>query len=127
MVKGKQMKRKYLFLSLALFALVAGCASFTGLTAKTDPAKAALYTVNQEWIAVREYVIRGSYATPPQFSDAQVADFKSLDDKFSLYYRLALAVYLSGTDNQAVFAKDLNQLRDILLDARRKFLPAGGA
>jgi hypothetical protein len=93
---------------------------------KQDPAKVALFTVNQEWIAVREYVIRGSYASPPQFSDAQVADFRALDDKFSLYYKLALAVYLSGTDNQAVFAQDLTRLRDILLEARRKYFPAGG-
>jgi hypothetical protein len=117
------MKRKTIALFL-LVALVAGCAAVSGQV--KDPAKVALYTVNQEWIAVREYVIRGSYATPPQFSDAQVTDFKGLDDKFSLYYKLALAVYLSGTDNQAVFAQDLNQLRDILLEARRRYLPAGG-
>jgi hypothetical protein len=115
-------KRNAIVLFL-LVALVAGCAAVSGQV--KDPAKVALFTVNQEWVAVREYVIRGSYATPPQFSDAQVADFKSMDDQFSLFYKLALAAYLSGTDNQAVFNGDLTQLRNLLLDARRKYLPKG--
>lgn len=117
------MKRQVI--GLFLFAsLVAGCAGIIGQV--NDPGKAALYTMNQEWLTVREYVIRGSYASPPQFSDAQVRDFRAMDDKFSLYYKLALAVYLSGTDNQAVLTKDLNQLRDLLLEARRKYLPERG-
>jgi hypothetical protein len=119
-MRGGSMKR--LLVPLLLVSLmVLGCATIT----IKDPAKAALYGAKSEWTAIREYVIRESYAVPPRLSDAQVADFKRLDDRFSLVYSIALSSYLGGIDNQVAFASNMDQIRDALLEARRKFLPGG--
>jgi hypothetical protein len=113
------MRKKLLYALVLLPLLALACATIT----IKDPAKAALYGAKSEWTAIREYVIRESYSG--RMSDAQVADFRRLDDRFSLVYNIALSSYLGGVDNQALFAQNMDQLRDALLEARRKFLPGG--
>ncbi len=115
------MKRKTVFFIL-LLSMIAGCAALSSNVAQ-DPAKAALYGAKSEWSAVREYVIKESYSG--RLSDVQTADFRKLDDRFSLVYNIALSMYLGGIDNQVRFSSNLDQLRDMLIEARRVYTPGG--
>ena len=94
----------------------AGCATVT----IKDPAKASLYIVKEEFMAVREYVVREYVAK--KISEEQWQEYKKLDDKFFKTYSTALYLRKIGIDNVAI-GQNMDALRNILLDARQKFYP----
>ena len=105
---------------LVVFTFLAGMMACIGLQIK-DPVKAGLYATKQEWLSVREYVIK-EYLDG-RMSDQQVQDFRQKDNQFTQIYNLTLMLKNIGTDNQALFGDNLNQLRNMLLDVRRKYYP----
>ena len=105
---------------LIAFTLMAGIMACVGLQVK-DPVKAGLYAIKQEWLSVREYVIK-EYLDG-RMSDQQVQDFRKKDNQFTQVYNLTLMLQNIGTDNQVLLESNLNQLRSFLLEARRKYYP----
>lgn len=115
----QKMFRKIL-MAMVVFTLVAGMMACTGLQIK-DPVRVGLFTIKSEWLSVREYVIK-EYLDG-RMTDQQVQDFRQKDNKFIQIYNLTLTLKNIGTDNQVLLDNNLNQLRNLLLDARRKYYP----
>ena len=105
-----------LFVVMGVVLIMGACATVT----IKDPVKASLYIVKEEFMAVREYVVREYVAK--KISEDQWQEYKRLDDKFFKTYSTALYLRKIGTDNGAI-GSNMNQLRDILLDARQRFYP----
>jgi hypothetical protein len=108
-----------LLLVLAIALAAGGCASVT----IKDPTKLSLYSMKEEAVAVREYVINEYLAG--RIDDVTVAKFKALDDKFTGLYRLTVSLYLGGSNPGGVTA-NTKTLQEILLEIRRTYYPAGG-
>lgn len=100
-------------ISLVLLALTS-CA-----TLQTDQTRTALYGIKQSWTEIRTYVI--SKNINGAITDAELADFKLTDSSFSVYYDLALTMYLANNSNNPDFTNALDTLRDLLLKARQKY------
>ena len=105
-----------LFVVMGVVLIMGACATVN----IKDPAKASLYIVKEEFMAVREYVVREYVAK--KISEEQWQEYKKLDDKFFKTYSTALYLRKIGTDNGAI-GSNIVQLRDILLDARQRFYP----
>lgn len=119
----RRCETRWMLLALVLVIALAGCA---GMQVK-DPVKAGFYTVKEEWLAVREHVIREHEAG--RLSDHEYNIFRVKDDQFSLAYNLAKDAYvtLSGGGNDlGIYNTQMKTLRDMLLEARRKYYPVGG-
>lgn len=108
---------------LVAFTLFAGMMACAGLQIK-DPLKTALYTIKQEWLAVREYVV-GEYLQG-RMTDQQVQDFRQRDNEFTRLYELTLLLRNTGADNQVLLEGNLTKLRNLLLEARRRYYPGEG-
>ena len=111
--------RKRLCFLVGIFLLLGAWGGCVTVPIK-DPTKASLYIVKEEFMAVREYAVRQYIAK--SLSEDQWQEYKKLDDKFFKTYSTALYLRKIGTDNGAI-GSNMNQLRDILLDARQKFYP----
>jgi len=111
-------RKRWQFVGLFLaIALVAGCTTFN----VKDPVAAGLYATKEEWVAVREHVIaENAYG---RLSDADLESFRVKDRTFEASYKLAVALRGSGSP---VFDSEMKTLRELLLEARRKYYPAGG-
>lgn len=109
--------RKLVLLLMGIIMVLGACA---GMQVK-DPVKASLYTVKEEFMAIREYVVKQNLAG--KLSDAEWQEYKKLDNRFTALYGSTLLIYKVGTDNGALVSGNVNKLRDLLLDARQKFYP----
>lgn len=107
-------------LAMVMVTLVMGMTACPGLQVK-DPVKAGLFTLKSEWLSIREYVVK-EYLEG-RLTDQQVQDFRQKDNQFTQIYNLSLIIRNTGIDNQALLDSNLNQLRDMLLDARRRYYP----
>lgn len=116
---SQRMFRRVLMVMVA-FTLIAGVMACNGLLIK-DPVKAGLFTIKSEWVSVREYVIK-EYLDG-RITDQQVQDFRQKDNQFTQIYNLTLMLQNIGTDNQTLLDSNINSLKNLLLDARRKYYP----
>jgi hypothetical protein len=87
-----------------------------------DPVRAGLYTMKQEWTAVREYVIRENLLG--RLSEDELVMFQAKDKEFAGLYDVALNFYLSGTSGPG-FDSALRTLRNMIIDARHKYMEGG--
>lgn len=115
--KGGEIVRKAIVI-LFLVALISGC---TTIDVK-DPVKASLYTMKQEWTAIREYVMRENLLG--RLSDEELNLFKVKDAEFSRTYGVALDLYLMDTQSPSL-ELTLKTLRNLLIDARHKYMEGG--
>lgn len=83
-----------------------------------DPVRVGLYTIQEEWLAIREHVIRENLNG--RLSNEALDSFKAKDDRFKRYYDLAVYLYLKGDDLNKLDSA-INTLRDMLLEARRTY------
>ncbi len=112
------LSRKSICLLVAIILILGACG---GMQVK-DPVKASLYTIKEEFMAVREYAVKQNLAG--RLSSAQWEDYRALDNKFSALYGSTLLIYKVGvaSDNVLV-SRNLQQLQNLLLDIRQKFYP----
>lgn len=102
---------------IVLLFLLSSCATLT----MGDPAKTALYSAKQSWTEIRTYVL--THNLKGEITDEQLADFKVMDAEFTLYYDLALQIYLTGNSASSPdFETALNTVRNLLLEARQKYI-----
>ena len=112
------------FFMLSLCAMLMSCALFQP-AANTTPEQStriALYTLNQSWIEIRTYMM--SQYLQDGITEQQLNEFKTLDDSFSLYYNLAVGIFLSSADASIAnpeLDSALTTLRNLVLQARSTY------
>lgn len=109
--------KKYSKLIPLLALLVFVSIACTSIQIK-DPVRVGLYTMQESWLTIREYVILENLSG--RLSDDALNSFKAKDDKFQRYYNLAVYLYLKDDDPNKL-ESSINTLRDMLLDARRTY------
>jgi hypothetical protein len=87
-------------------------------TVQDDPVRIALYEAKQTWQSLREYVI-GLYLDG-EISEEEFEAFKADDEKFTEYYNLAKALYLSKK-SQTEIDNAVDTLTQYLLKMNRKW------
>lgn len=115
------MKKYRIILLIALLPLFISCVGQS--IQQEDPIKAALYTAKESWISIREHVIN-NYING-DITEETYNEFKGLDSQFQKYYDAAHFLYLQGKENSGEFDKNMDSIRDILLDARKKYYKGG--
>jgi len=113
----KQRSRTIIAVLITL-TLVSGLMACVSWPVK-DPVKTGLYAIKTEWVSIREYVIK-EYLDG-RMTDQEVQDFRQKDNQFTQIYNLTLLLAQSGTDNEALLSDKLDQLKNLLLEMRRKY------
>ena len=109
-------KRLYVYLIL-LSVLMSACATLD--ISNTDPTRTALYATKQSWVEIRTYVI--SKNVEGKITDEQLIEFKKTDDSFTLYYNLAIDLYLKQQSGSQDYNYALDVLKKLILEAREKY------
>lgn len=88
-----------------------------------DPVKTGLYAIKEEWVAIREYMVRENLLG--RLSDEKLNEFKSKDFEFTRMYNLAESIRKVNPYSPEM-DKALQNLKWLLIEARQKYYKGGG-
>lgn len=108
--------KKSLVLLFAIITMMLGACTLSQI--QKDPARVILYSLKQEWIGIREYVITNQ----TKFSQEDFSKFHNMDTTFQNTYDIAVMLYLSP-HGQTDPKLDINieKIKNLILKARAQF------
>lgn len=109
--------RKIHVYMILLSVLISACATLD--VSNIDSVRTTLYATKQSWVEIRSYVI--SKNVEGKITDEQLVEFKKTDDSFSLYYNLAIDLYLKQQSGSQDYNYALDVLKKLILEAREKY------
>lgn len=111
--------RKAVPIILLVVFLVSACSTIN----IKDPVKTGLYAIKEEWVAIREYMIRENLLG--RVSNEKLDEFKAKDLEFTRMYNLAESIR-KVDPYSADMDKAIQDLKWLLIEARQKYYPGGG-